>query len=80
MSDTVLSFNVVESICGYKIDELVLFAQMCRRHGISNDELHDFCVGVENGYKCGFDDFCRTGEKMLHEVEKRYGKAVTDDS
>lgn len=75
-----MTIDVVERICGYPINELIFFAQMCRRHGISDDELHDFCVGAENGYKCGFDDFCRTGEKMLHEVEKRYGKAVTDDS
>lgn len=56
-----------KTIHGYPTEELVLFAAMCRRHGIEEKDLHNFCCGVLNGWKCGADDFNRV---MLNMLEK----------
>lgn len=49
-----------ETVYGYPTRELVFFALMCRRHEISEKDLHDFCLGAENGWRCGYDDLLRT--------------------
>lgn len=37
-------------ICDYSFDELVIFADACRRAGISEFELREFCLNAANAY------------------------------
>ena len=37
-------------IYGYAVNGLILFADACRRKGITNDQLKDFCTNIENAY------------------------------
>lgn len=32
----------METVCGYPLDELIMFARLCRQKGIRDDELHIF--------------------------------------
>lgn len=38
-------------LCGYSFKELLLFADMCRRINITTEEMHNFCLSVENAFK-----------------------------
>ena len=60
------------TVAVYPVRELVFFSQMCRRHNISEDQLHDFCTGALNGYYCGIDDFRRVQENMLKTLSDRF--------
>lgn len=37
-----IEYDENATICGYNLKELILFAEMCRRLGITEEELHDF--------------------------------------
>ena len=45
--------NFGTTICGYQINDLVLFANACRSSGITENELHDFVLNYEYAYKLG---------------------------
>lgn len=60
------------SVYGYPLNELLCFAQMCRRHEIEEKDLHDFCVGVENGFRCGVDDWNRVQNNMIQKMMERF--------
>ena len=61
-----------QTVYGYPLNELLCFAQMCRRHGIEEKDLHDFCLGVENGFRCGVDDWNRVQENMIRSFLERH--------
>lgn len=61
-----------QTVYGYPLNELLCFAQMCRRHGIEEKDLHDFCLGVENGFLCGVDDWNRAQENMVRLFLERH--------
>ena len=63
-----------QTVYGYPVKEIILFANMCRRHGITEKDLLDFCRGAVNGWECGYDDFCRVQENMYEEAKKRFEK------
>ena len=67
----------METVCGYSVKELVFFAEMCRRHEISEKDLHDFCLGAENGWRCGYDDFIRTMKNSIRSEFKNGSIKVT---
>lgn len=64
------------TVYGYPVRELLAFALLCRREGIEEKDLHDYCVGVENGYKAGWHDFEITQQNMLHEMVSRITSGV----
>lgn len=39
------------TFCGYSAKELLLFADACRRSGITDEEMHEFCLCAENVFK-----------------------------
>ena len=39
-----------KTICGYPVDELIVFADACRKAEITNDQLHDFAANVKDAY------------------------------
>ena len=50
MEYTITQFDTGKiAICGYDAKELALFAEACRRQGITEDELHQFCLCSEAG-------------------------------
>lgn len=60
-----------ETIYGYPAKELVLFARMCERMGITEAELHDYCTEAKNGFIAGMQDWRITQENMLRRVAER---------
>ena len=63
--------GVDTTVCGYPVRELIAFALLCRREGIEEKDLHDYCVGVENGYRAGWHDFEIAQENMLKDMVGR---------
>lgn len=62
------------TVYGYPVRELIFFAQMCRRHGITEDELHGYCVSAEQGYRAGADDFHRVFAESLEQALSHMGQ------
>ena len=56
---------------GYPVRELLAFALLCRREGIEEKDLHDYCMGVENGFMAGWHDFEITQKNMLQRMMSR---------
>lgn len=54
-----------DTIYGYPLKELMLFAQCCRRQGITEDELHSFCLDAEAIYSFIKEEFDRSIEESL---------------
>lgn len=61
-----------KTVCGYPVDELVFFAKMCERHGITEDELHDYCAEARNGYVAGMQDWRIARDNMAREMMQRF--------
>ena len=81
MSNEVFEINTTNvdifhtpTIYGYDVKELIFFAEMCKRHNITEKDLHDFCLSAENGWQCGWDDFNRTQNKIIQEAMERFNK------
>ena len=53
------------TIYGYPLKELMLFAQCCRRQGITEDELHSFCLDTEAIYSIIKEEFDRSIKESL---------------
>lgn len=51
-------------ICGYKFDELIIFAEACQKQGITEDNITDFCYNARNAYKYLLD-------KVQEEMDKK---------
>jgi hypothetical protein len=45
------------TVYGYPLNEIIAFANLCRRHEITEDDLHDFCTNAVRGYEAGRRDF-----------------------
>ena len=68
----------VEKVYGYPINELVAFANLCRRHGITEDDLHDFCTNAVRGYEAGWNDFHVVVKNITGEIIARFGGGDVD--
>lgn len=67
-----------KTVCGYPVNELVAFAELCRRHGITEDDLHDFCTNAVRGYEAGWNDFQVVVKNMTGDVIARFGGGDAD--
>jgi len=62
-----------DMIYGYPIEQLVLFASACRQQGITENELHDFVLNVQNAYDIVHKEFENSMKEciermMIHET------------
>ena len=57
-----------QTIYGYPAKDLVIFAEMCRRHGITEQELRDYCLNVEQGYTHGWEEQNREAKEQLQRM------------
>lgn len=53
------------TFCGYSAKELLLFADVCRRSGITHEEMHEFCLCAESVYKYVLSKVSESLEKEL---------------
>ena len=53
-------------ICGYTVPELVIFADACRKAGISNQDLATFCGNAVNAYNYIIDEVKNSLEKSVN--------------
>ena len=54
------------TIFGYAVEELIIFADACKKQGISNDDLKNFCENAKNAY-----DYIR------NEIEEEFKKEIS---
>ncbi len=54
------------TICGYTFDELVVFADACRKCNISNENLKDFCENAKSAY-----------DYIMNEIEKGFEREMS---
>ena len=57
-----------ETIYGYKIEDLILFAQACRNQGITENDLKDFATNCEYAYKTIRDEMDRLWRVSLQDM------------
>ena len=57
-----------ETIYGYKIEDLILFAQACRNQGITENDLKDFATNCEFAYKTIKDEMDRLWRVSLQDM------------
>ena len=57
-----------ETIYGYKIEDLILFAQACRNQGITENDLKDFATNCEYAYKTIKDEMDRLWRVSLQDM------------
>lgn len=58
----------VETIYGYKIEDLILFAQACRNQGITENDLKYFATNCEFAYKTIKDEMDRLWRVSLQDM------------
>ena len=58
----------VETIYGYKIEDLILFAQACKKQGITENDLKDFATNCEYAYKTIKDEMDRLWRVSLQDM------------
>lgn len=54
-----------KTVYGYPLQELVLFAGLCRQEDITDDELHDFCTNVSRYYEALRKHICSEIESSM---------------
>lgn len=52
-------------ICGYSLKELILFANACRREGIEEKDLKDFCDNATYAYNYIFHQAEKSIDDMI---------------
>ena len=57
-----------ETIYGYKIEDLILFAQACKKQGITENDLKDFATNCEYAYKTIKDEMDRLWRISLQDM------------
>lgn len=62
----------VKTICGFPIEELILFADACRKQGITTEELHWFIGNVENAYNYAIDEVKKQNQKAIERCLSRF--------
>lgn len=60
------------TICGYDMFELVLFAKACRKQGITESELHDFCLS----FKTTVIRMLQPTEDLKETLNRIYGHTI----
>ncbi len=56
----------IKSICGYNAEELIIFADACRKQNISPEMMHDFCTNIQAIYSYVNDEL---KNKLIHELD-----------
>lgn len=56
------------TVCGYPVGELTAFAELCRRHEITEPELHNFCKNAVAGFEAGKNDWEITYKNMAERL------------
>lgn len=62
---------------GYNLDEICKFAMVCRKEGITEDQLHDFVMNMENAIKVVLEEQQEIIERSFLEITKRKGVPET---
>lgn len=62
---------------GYNLDEICKFAMVCRKEGITEDQLHDFVMNMENAIKVVLEEQQEIIERTFLEITKRTGVPET---
>lgn len=57
-----------ETIYGYKIEDLILFAQACKKQGITENDLKYFATNCEFAYKTIKDEMDRLWRVSLQDM------------
>ena len=55
------------TFCGYSFEELLIFAEACRKAGIEEHDLKVFCKNVESAFNYVYS-------KMVEELDRNYKK------
>lgn len=55
------------TFCGYSFEELLIFAEACRKAGIEEHDLKDFCRNVQSAFEYVYS-------KMLEELDRNFMK------
>ena len=55
------------TFCGYPFEELIVFADACRRYHISEADMHEFCLNTEAAWQYLMD---KMHEQMDKEMER----------
>ena len=63
--------STIETIYGYPIEDLILFACACREQHITEEELHNFVENALAGYQFGYNDFVNACTKTCNEVFRK---------
>lgn len=56
------------TICGYNVQDLVMFAEACRKARISENELRQFCLSYETIYRTIQKSFEEELQKSIAEI------------
>lgn len=62
---------------GYNLDEICKFAMVCRKEGITEDQLHDFVMNMENAVQVVLKEQQEIIERTFLEITKRTGEPET---
>ncbi len=46
-----------EKLCGYDTENLALFAEACRKAGITENDLYNFAKNAQEAYTFGINEF-----------------------
>jgi len=57
-----------KTVYGYPVENLVLFADACKKAGIDNEELKRFCDNAESAWMYAWDEFKRKQDKALRDI------------
>lgn len=55
-----------KTIYGYPIEDLIIFAQICRRNGVTEEQLRDYKLTFETAFKM-------LKEELEEKIWQRYG-------
>lgn len=58
---------------GYNLDEICKFAAACRQEDITETQLHDFVMNMENAVKVAFKEQQEIIERTFLDITKRTG-------
>ena len=62
---------------GYNLDEICKFAMVCRKEGITENQLHDFVMNMENAVQVVLKEQQEIIERTFLEITKRTGEPET---
>ena len=72
-----------ETIYGYPVKDLILFAYACRKQHITEEELHDFVTSSSAAFNFGYEELHRAAAKAMSnsfgEHDFKFNKEKKDD-